>query len=210
MQKNILTHNYIDQQTFHQYNLVGVDEAGRGPLAGPVVACAVLTTPSYPLLEKVKDSKKLSMHQREKIFHSVLERQIPFTVGIIDNETIDQMNILQATMQAMNKAIAEMHVYVNAKFPSSFTIDHHLIDGKFPKTFAFTNYTTIIDGDALHYSISLASIIAKVIRDRIMEGYGYLYPQYLFEKHKGYGTKEHYQRINQYGISPIHRKSFLH
>lgn len=182
--------------------LGAVDEAGRGPLAGPVVAaCVVLKSGfdfSKPIFELIKDSKKISEKNREKLFPLIMAEFAEVGIGWCDHETIDRINILEATFLAMKQAIGALK-----QKP-----DHVLIDGKF----AIPNYsgaqTPIIDGDALVFSIAAASIIAKVTRDRMMLKIHEKYPLYGFDRHKGYGTKLHMDAIRQYGPAPIHRLSF--
>jgi ribonuclease HII len=177
--------------------LAGLDEAGRGPLAGPVVsACVIL--PKGLVIEGVDDSKKLTASKREDLFDQISKKAIAIGVGIIDHCRIDNVNILYATKEAMIQA-------VNAckQQPDYLLLDAiHLKDMPLPQL-------SIIGGDAKSQSIAAASIIAKVTRDRMMEGFARLYPEYGFDKHKGYGTAEHIEAIRKFGISPIHRKSFL-
>lgn len=180
------------------YHLIaGVDEVGRGPLAGPVVAAAVILPKEYQLLG-VNDSKKLSEQKREALYDEISKQAKAIGIGIVDNEKIDEINILNATKVAMKKAIDKLeflpeHVLVDAITLESVTI----------------NQTAIIKGDAKSISIAAASIIAKVTRDRMMCEYHKQYPHYDFISNKGYGTKNHYTGIKEYGLSPLHRKSFL-
>lgn len=183
--------------------IAGIDEAGRGPLAGPVVAAAVVlprATSDEDLLkwQGVNDSKKISAKKREKIFATLLnEPQVVVGVGIVSERSIDKINILKATQQAMRKALSNLEVKSQVL----------LIDGM---TLPGTNIQQqkIINGDSLSLSIAAASIIAKVTRDRIMCEYHELYPQYRFDKHKGYGTREHIKILKEYGPCKIHRRSF--
>ncbi|QZY56616.1 ribonuclease HII [Crassaminicella profunda] len=177
--------------------IAGIDEAGRGPLAGPVVAAAVVL-PENVFIEGINDSKKISLKKREVLFKIITQKALGIGIGIIDNETIDQINILNATKMAMKRAVQKL-----SKSPQYLLIDAvHLADINIKQT-------GINKGDSLSISIAAASIIAKVTRDRIMDRFHKIYPQYSFINHKGYGTKEHYENIQKYGLSPIHRKSFL-
>jgi len=176
--------------------IAGVDEVGRGPLAGPVMACAVILHPCCPILG-LADSKALSEKKREYLFAIIQENCLAWAIGRAEVEEIDQINILQATLLAMQRAIAAL----------SIKPDHIQIDGNIcPKT----NYSmeAIIGGDGIIPAISAASILAKVIRDREMVEYDKIYPEYGFAEHKGYGTKQHLLAIKQFGITAIHRKSF--
>ncbi len=176
--------------------LCGVDEAGRGPLAGPVVAAAVVLPP-YSNLKYVNDSKKLTPNQREKAFQEILENAISIGIGFVEPFLIDKWNILTATKESMRRAIKRLDI-----IPEKIIIDYLKLTGlNIPQE-------GIKYGDSLSLSIASASVIAKVIRDRIMEMYDIIYPVYGFSKHKGYGTKYHIQQIKKYGPSKIHRKSF--
>lgn len=189
----------IDYGVYEQgfKNICGIDEAGRGPLAGPVVvASAILSKES--MIEGVNDSKKVSEKKREKVFEEIVQNAVSYGVGIIDETIIDEINILQATKLGLTNSIKELKVR-----PDIILVDAlHGIDT------VGIPYKSIIKGDALCYSIAAASIIAKVTRDRIMIGYDKIYPEYGFAKHKGYGTQEHISAIKKYGLCPIHRKSF--
>lgn len=179
------------------YRLIaGVDEAGRGALAGPVVAAAVILPPGLEL-QGLKDSKLLSPKGRETFFEVIRRQAVAFGIGLVDAEGIDALDILKATLMAMAEAIASLH-------PSP---DFLLIDGMIPPL-SNLKYRTIPSGDRLYPSIAAASIVAKVSRDRIMEGYDKDLPQYGFRRHKGYGTPEHLLALVRYGPSPVHRKSF--
>lgn len=178
--------------------IAGIDEAGRGPLAGPVVAAAVIL-PKGLLIEGVNDSKKISEKKREKLYDEIIKQAIAWGVGIKDNNVIDEINILEATRLAMHEAIENLKVKPDFIF----------IDAEKKVNTNGIPYLPIIKGDALSISIAAASIIAKVTRDRIMREYDRIYPEFGFEKHKGYGTKIHTEAIKTYGITPIHRKSFL-
>lgn len=177
--------------------IAGIDEAGRGPLAGPVVAAAVIL-PEGCLIEGVNDSKKLSEKKREKLYDDVVQNAIAWGVGIVDNNVIDEINILNATRRAMHMAIEELKVKP----------DYILIDAEKKVDTNGIPYLPIIKGDALSISIGAASIIAKVTRDRMMREYDKIFPMYGFEKHKGYGTKAHVEAIKENGLCMIHRKSF--
>jgi len=175
--------------------IAGVDEAGRGPLAGPVVAGAVILK-GFKFKERIDDSKKLSSKKREKAYLEIMKKSI-VGVGIIDEKTIDKINIYQATKRAMQLAIA------NLKIPP----DYCIVDGKM-KIATKCPLKCITGGDSKSLSIAAASIIAKVTRDRIMVECDKLYPEYGFAKHKGYGTKAHVLALENHGPSPIHRRSF--
>jgi len=185
------------------YKLIGgLDEAGRGPLAGPVAAACVICKYDHEispeLIKEVKDSKKLSEKKREKLFGLIYENVFEVGIGTCDQETIDRINILEATFLAMKKAIGAL------KNKPEFIV----LDGKFPLPNTSLKQKAIIGGDNLVFSIAAASIIAKVTRDRIMYKYHEQYPVYGFDKHKGYGTAFHMEQLLKYGPSPIHRKSF--
>lgn len=175
----------------------GVDEAGRGPLAGPVCAAAVIL-PSHLELPGLDDSKKLTDKRRRELFPLIKEQAIAYGIGLASHEEIDEINILQATFLAMERALSALNVKP----------DHVLIDGNRAKDFGLP-VTTIVKGDSLSANIAAASILAKVTRDMIMEEEASRYPQYRFEIHKGYGTKAHYEALRTYGPSPIHRMTFL-
>lgn len=177
--------------------VAGIDEAGRGPLAGPVVAAAVIL-PKNIFIENLKDSKKLSPNKREEIFDEIKEKAITYGIGMVDEKHIDKINILNATKIAMNKAVIALN-----PIPELLLIDAvHLNEVNIKQK-------VIEHGDNLSVSIAAASILAKVTRDRIMEELDLIYPLYGFGKHKGYGTKEHIDAIKKYGICPIHRISFV-
>lgn len=183
--------------------VVGIDEVGRGPLAGPVVACAVLLDQKLKIqgiFHKVKDSKKLSSKKREEIYKIATNHpQIIYGIGKVSHKAIDKINILNATKLAMKKAAD------NLKFKR---IDFLLLDGNFGLENINILQKSIIKGDEKVMSCALASIIAKVERDRLMEKYHKKYPNYGFDRHKGYGTKFHYKMLRNFGPSVIHRKSF--
>ena len=175
----------------------GIDEAGRGPLAGPVVVAAVIM-PEDSFIEGVNDSKKVSEKKREKLYDEITENAIAWSVGIIDQNEIDEINILNATKKGLTTALTELK-----EKP-----DIILVDALTKIDTLGIPYESIIKGDAKSYSIAAASIIAKVTRDRIMRQWDEIYPQYGFINHKGYGTKAHIDAIKQYGLCPLHRKSF--
>jgi len=176
--------------------IAGIDEAGRGPLAGPVVAGAVILPPNL-LIEGLNDSKKVSPKKREMLFDVITENATAYGVGIMNEKIIDDINILQATRKAMIEAVCNLETK-----PQHLLVDAEKLDMGIP-------FNAIISGDALSLSIAAASIIAKVTRDRMMMVYDEMYPEYGFAKHKGYGTREHIEAIKKYGPSPIHRMSFL-
>ena len=177
-------------------SIAGVDEAGRGPLAGPVVAAAVMF-PSHIDIAGLNDSKKLSAKKREELFPLIKDNAITFGVEVVDHEVIDEINILQAARLAMKKAVDQLN-------PQP---DLLLIDGN-QKIESTLEQWPIVKGDSNSFSIAAASILAKVTRDRIMDDYHKLYPQYEFDRHKGYGTKLHRSLIQEYGPCPIHRVTF--
>ncbi|MBM2840324.1 MAG: ribonuclease [Bacteroidetes bacterium] len=177
-------------------HVAGVDEAGRGPLAGPVVAAAVIFPPEL-FIPEVDDSKVLTGNAREALYTQILKSALAVGVGVIDHATIDEINILNATIKAMQAAIAQLSV-----LPDHILVDGNHFDG------SSIPFTTIIDGDALCFSIAAASIVAKVTRDRLMTEYDTRFPGYGFAKHKGYATKEHREAIYRLGYCEIHRRSF--
>jgi ribonuclease HII len=174
----------------------GVDEAGRGPLAGPVVAAAVIF-PQGCWLDGINDSKKLSPKKREELFYEIKKSALTTAIAIIKPEIIDQINILRASLLAMEQAVKKLDTRP----------DYILIDGNYPIRTQIQQ-ETMIKGDAKCCSIAAASILAKVTRDAIMDDYHLLYPQYNFKQHKGYPTREHLEAIRKFGHSPIHRKTF--
>ena len=178
--------------------ICGIDEAGRGPLAGPVVVASVIL-PKDSMIEGVNDSKKISEKKREKVYEQIIDEAICYGVGIIDQKEIDTINILNATKKGLTKSLQELTIK-----PDLILVD------------ALTNidtlgipYQSIIKGDAKSYSIAAASIIAKVTRDRIMRQWDEIYPEYGFAGHKGYGTAKHIQAIKENGICILHRKTFV-
>ncbi|HNQ17915.1 MAG TPA: ribonuclease HII [Smithellaceae bacterium] len=179
----------------HRY-IAGIDEAGRGPLAGPVVAAAVIFPPTYTN-PRINDSKKLTAHQREKLYEVIRDDALAVGMGVMEADVIDRVNILQATFLAMREAVYDL----------SLPPDFLLIDGLHQLVLEIPQ-KALVKGDTLSVSIAAASIIAKVSRDRIMEIYHRKYPQYNFVRNKGYATAEHRRAIEEYGICKIHRKSF--
>lgn len=175
----------------------GVDEAGRGPLAGPVFAAAVILPPGL-LLPGVNDSKKLSPKKREALFDLICQNAVSYGIASASEAEIDSVNILNATFLAMQRAVAQLDPQ-----PALALVDGNRLPSLPMPAKA------IVKGDALSLSIAAASILAKVSRDRLMEELGRQYPQYQFDKHKGYGTKLHIELIRQYGPCPLHRRSFL-
>lgn len=175
----------------------GIDEAGRGPLAGPVYAAAVIL-PKGHIVEGVNDSKKISEKKRDLLFDKIIDECVCYSIGTASEQEIDEINILQATFLAMKRAVAGLEIKP----------DIALVDGN-KKPGLDIAEQTIVKGDSKSANIAAASIIAKVSRDRYMLEMAEKYPEYQFEKHKGYGTKLHYEMLEKYGISPIHRKTFL-
>ncbi len=180
------------------YRIVaGIDEVGRGPLAGPVVTAAVIL-PENCKIEGVNDSKKLSAKKRQQLYHIICEKAISYSIGIVSSERIDEINILQATYEAMKEALEKLSVTPEFVLADAVHIPHITIPQR-----------GIIGGDGKSISIAAASIVAKVTRDAMMEEFSKLYTQYGFERNKGYGSQEHMQAIKQYGICAIHRKTFV-
>lgn len=177
--------------------IAGVDEAGRGPLAGPVCAAAVIL-PEDAFIEGINDSKKLTEKRREELFDVICEKAIAYNICMIDEKRIDEINILNATYEAMNGAVDGLNV----------TPDYVLIDGNRIGGMTLP-HETVVKGDAKSASIAAASILAKVSRDRLITKMAYEYPEYGFDKHKGYGTAAHNEAILKYGPCPIHRRTFL-
>ena len=175
----------------------GVDEAGRGPLAGPVCAAAVIL-PAGIVIEGLNDSKKLSEKKREALFDIIAENAVSWSVSLVDEKTIDEINILQATYRAMRQAVEGL------PHPADFAyIDGNRMEG------LDLPYECVVSGDARIPSIAAASIVAKVTRDRLMRDFAVRYPVYGFERHKGYGSRAHHEALLQYGPCPIHRRTFL-
>ncbi len=183
----------------------GVDEVGRGPLAGPVVAACVVLPEDFDVLG-VDDSKKLSEKKRNELYDIIIEKALAYGIGTVDNTIIDEINILQATKLAMREAIAASDASLEASHGKK--IDFVLFDAMEIKEVE-KEQISLIKGDARSLSIAAASIVAKVTRDRMMVEYDGIYPGYNFSGNKGYGTKAHYEGIDNFGITPIHRKTFL-
>ena len=177
--------------------IAGVDEAGRGPLAGPVYAAAVILPQDF-IIEGLNDSKKLTEKRREELYDVIIQNAVAYSIFSVDEKRIDEINILNATYEAMNGAVNSLSVVP----------DYVLIDGNSIKGMEI-EYETVVKGDAKSASIAAASILAKVARDRYITEIAATYPQYGFEKHKGYGTAAHTEAILKYGPSPIHRRTFL-
>ena len=177
--------------------ICGIDEVGRGPLAGPVVAGAVILPKDCDILY-INDSKKLSAAKREELYDVIMEKAVAVGIGMASSQRIDEINILQATYEAMRSAINNLNPSPDILLNDAVTIPK--VDIK---------QVPIIKGDAKSISIAAASVLAKVTRDRIMEEYDKKYPEYGFAKHKGYGTKQHIQALEQFGASPIHRRTFI-
>lgn len=175
----------------------GVDEAGRGPLAGPVCAAAVIL-PKNIEIPGLDDSKKLSDKRRRELFPQICELALSYGIGFADHSEIDEINILQATFLAMERAVSNLNI----------SPEMLLVDGNRSKDWGIPTQC-VIHGDSLSASIAAASVLAKVSRDDVMLAYAEAYPQYGFEIHKGYGTKAHYEALREYGPCPIHRNSFL-
>ncbi len=178
-------------------HLAGLDEAGRGPLAGPVVAAAVILKRPLPLEIGIKDSKKLSPKKRDKLVYPIFSSSLSIAIGICWHDEVDKINIHRASLLAMERAAGRLNV----------SPDFLLIDGKF-KIDSPVQQSALIGGDGLSISIAAASIIAKTARDRIMLSYERLYPGYGFSSHKGYGTKAHMEAIEELGPCPVHRRTF--
>lgn len=191
----------IEEEIYNQNSninyICGIDEAGRGPLAGPVVVASVIM-PRESMIEGINDSKKVSEKKREELYDKIIEEAISYGIGIIDHNKIDEINILNATKLGLTISLQELNTKPNLI----------LVDALNKIDTLGISYKPIIKGDALCYSISCASIIAKVTRDRIMREWDEVYPMYGFINHKGYGTATHIQAIKEYGLCPIHRRSF--
>ena len=193
-----MTWEYEEKAWANGYGSVcGVDEAGRGPVAGPVCAAAVIL-PAGIVIEGLNDSKKLSEKKREKLFDEITENALAWSVSLVDERVIDEINILQATYEAMREAVGKL-----SRAPRILLNDAVRIPGiAIPQV-------PIIKGDAKSVSIAAASILAKVTRDRLMYEYDKIMPEYGFASHKGYGSKVHIEALQKYGPSPIHRKTFI-
>ena len=189
-------------------SIAGIDEAGRGPLAGPVVvACVVM--PKDSMIEGVNDSKKVSEKKREKLFEEITKEALGYGIGIVSQEEIDKINILNATKEGLTLAIKELEKDLQEKKRKFEKPEIILVDALTKIDTDHIPYRSIIKGDSKSYSIAAASIIAKVTRDRIMRQWDEVYPMYGFEKHKGYGTAAHIAAIKEYGLCPLHRRSFV-
>ena len=183
--------------------IAGIDEAGRGPLAGPVAAACVILKADGPFVRGADDSKKLSEKRREALFDEIKESCVAYGISFVDNNRIDEINILQATYEAMREALNKAIANANGQVPGKLLVDHVNIPH------INISQISITHGDAKSVSIASASILAKVSRDRLMKEYDEKYPQYGFAKHKGYGTKLHYEKLRELGPSEIHRLTFL-
>lgn len=184
-------------------HVAGVDEVGRGPLAGPVVAAAVVVHAQSQVVRQVRDSKKMSLFQREKAYQEIVEKSSAYGLGDASALEVDQLGIAQAVQKAMMSALA----MIEKNFKLS--VEMVIIDGARIRPPGEYPCQRIKAGDVYHYSISAASVLAKVTRDRLMRDWAQKYPQYGFEKHVGYGTKAHFEALAAYGPCPIHRQSFL-
>jgi len=189
----------LEKDLYNKYfkKICGIDEAGRGPLAGPVVVAGVIMPPDS-MIEGVNDSKKVSEKKREKLYDLILEEALTYSVAIIGQDVIDEINILNATKQGVTNVVENLEIKPDLILVDALT---HINTKGIP-------YDSIIKGDAKCYNIAAASIIAKVTRDRIMKEWDEIYPQYGFISHKGYGTAKHIAAIKEHGLCPIHRKSF--
>ena len=208
-QKLIARHNEMsayDAEYRRAYgNIGGVDEVGRGPLAGPVVTACVVLPEDFDVLG-VDDSKKLSLKKREDLYDQIMDKALAVGIGMCDNTVIDEINILEATKRAMIQSIEKADKMLQKRDLGH--LEHVLIDAV-KLTGITQSQTNIIKGDATSLSIAAASIVAKVTRDRMMMAYAEEYPWYGFESNMGYGTKKHYEGIESHGITPIHRRTFL-
>lgn len=178
-------------------HIAGVDEVGRGPLAGPVVAAAVILAPDEKRLTGLNDSKKLSARQREAQFKLIQDHALDYSLGVVSHQVIDRINILQATYLAMWRALKGLR-----------TVDAALIDGNRRVPFFDKSQTPVVKGDQHSLSIAAASVLAKVFRDRLMDAFAQHFPGYGFERHSGYPTKAHREAVLSKGLCPIHRRSF--
>lgn len=193
------------EDKFSEYIIAGIDEAGRGPLAGPVVAACVVLDKENEILY-LNDSKKLSEKRRESLYIEIMDKSLAYGIGAVDEKIIDDINILEATHIAMKEAYENANKMYFEKYKSN--INMLFVDALKIKNIDIKQ-VSIVHGDALSKSIAAASILAKVTRDRIMIEYGKLYNEYGFAKHKGYGTKQHMEILKKIGPCDIHRKSFL-
>ena len=178
--------------------IAGVDEVGRGPLAGPVVcACVIMPMDEDSIIEGINDSKKLSEKKREELYDKIIEKAICYSIAEVDERIIDEINILEATKLCMTKCIKALDVEPEIVLVDALKLPIDI------------RQEAVIHGDALSYNIASASIVAKVYRDRKMVEYAKTYPEYGFEKHKGYGTKAHIEALKKYGACPLHRTTFI-
>ena len=192
-----LLYAYEREQLARVCYIAGVDEVGRGPLAGPVVAAAVILPADHEIM-RLNDSKKLSAKRREEMDRVIRQEAVSFGIGIVSQQRIDEINILQATYEAMRQAVGQLE-----PAPEVLLVDAVTIPG------ISAEQIPIVKGDAKSASIAAASIIAKVYRDRLMTEYDIKYPQYAFASNKGYGTKAHIEALKKYGPTPLHRRSFI-
>ncbi len=195
LQKLIQTENECRQKGYCR--IAGADEAGRGPLAGPVVAACVIM-PDEDFILGINDSKKLSEAKREELYEKIISAAVACRTGIVGQDVIDELNILEATRLAFKLAVESMEI-----------IPDYLYTDMIDKLDISLPWTPVVKGDAQIYSVAAASIVAKVTRDRIMREYDSQYPEYGFAQHKGYGTAVHMDAIRKYGPTPLHRRSFL-
>lgn len=198
-QERLINLKGIEKDLYNQgfKKICGIDEAGRGPLAGPVVIAGVIM-PQDSMIEGINDSKKVSEKKREKLYDLIIEEAISYSVAVIGQDVIDEINILQATKQGVTQVVEGLDVKPDLILVDALT---HINTKGIP-------YDSIIKGDAKCYNIAAASILAKVTRDRIMRQWDEIFPQYGFAQHKGYGTAKHIQAIRENGLCPIHRRSF--
>lgn len=198
-QERLINLKAIEKDLYNQgfKKICGIDEAGRGPLAGPVVIAGVIM-PQDSMIEGINDSKKVSEKKREKLYDLIIEEAISYSVAVIGQDVIDEINILQATKQGVTQVVEGLEVKPDLILVDALT---HINTKGIP-------YDSIIKGDAKCYNIAAASILAKVTRDRIMRQWDEIFPQYGFAQHKGYGTAKHIQAIRENGLCPIHRRSF--
>ena len=187
-----------DLRSQHGPLIAGVDEVGRGPLAGPVVACAVIMPPERRAMPGINDSKQLSEKKREKVIGKILANAIAVGIGAASVHEIDRLNILQASVLAVHRALRRLPVVP----------DHIVVDGRSVRTYDFT-HTAVVHGDARCYSIACASIVAKITRDRVMRALSARYPVYKWDENVGYSTAWHLRSIVEHGITAHHRRSFL-
>lgn len=192
--------NFENEYTLKGYNIIaGMDEAGRGPLAGPVVcACAIMPLDSDKIIEGVNDSKKLTPKKRDELYEKIKDTAVCYSIQKVDNKTIDKINILNATRFGMQNCVK------NLKVKPDFVLIDYIVGLELD-----VPNIPIVKGDAKSYSIACASILAKVYRDRLMEELDNKYPEYNFKKHKGYGTKEHIENLKKFGKCEIHRNTFI-